>query len=65
MPKVLLFAMFGAWLGSRLHQWTDDSWAISALGLYICWLAPFALLEGWCGQKLNSVIQPVHAAKII
>ena len=29
------------------------------------WLAPFALLGGWCGQKLNSLIQPVHAAKII
>lgn len=157
VPKVLPFAVFGAWLSSHLHQWSDGSWAIAALGLYICWVAlrglrgrsdtvkkssilfnaiagtlmglietlfgtagpvvmawlhrqehdtenirataplvilmmvciallsnglsthsdmnqvfaktlwltPFALLGGWCGQKMSSLIQPAHATKVI
>lgn len=39
VPKVLPFAIFGAWLGSQLHQWSDSFWAVAALGLYICWVA--------------------------
>ncbi len=157
VPKVLPFAVFGAWLGSRLHAWSDSFWALAALGLYVCWaalrglrghagsfrksgallnsiagtlmglietlfgtagpvvmawlhrqerniedirataplvilimvciallgnglsahsdttlvlakavwLGPVALIGGWSGQKLNSLIQPAHAARII
>lgn len=157
VPKVLPFAIVGAWLGSQLHQWSDSFWAVAALGLYICavairglrgragvvkkastlvnaivgtlmglietlfgtagplvmawlnlqerniedirataplmiltmvclallsnglsahsdmgqvfamaiWLVPIALVGGWSGQKLNSFIQPAHAAKMI
>lgn len=157
VPKVLPFAVFGAWLGSRLHAWSDSFWAHAALGLYICWvalrglrgragafkksspwldgmagtlmglietlfgtagpvvmawlqgqarktedirataplmillmvciallsnglsahsdmdqvlaqtvwLAPIALVGGWCGQKLHSLIQAAHAVRVI
>ena len=39
VPKVMPFAIFGAWLGSRAHPWADSAWALSVLGLYICWVA--------------------------
>lgn len=39
VPKVMPFAIFGAWLGSRAHPWADSAWALSVLGLYIAWVA--------------------------
>jgi uncharacterized membrane protein YfcA len=39
VPKVMPFAVFGAWLGSLAHSWRDSTWALSVLGLYICWVA--------------------------
>lgn len=39
VPKVMPFAILGAWLGSMVHPWGDSAWALSVLGLYICWVA--------------------------
>jgi uncharacterized membrane protein YfcA len=39
VPKVMPFAIFGAWLGSMAHPWGDSAWALTVLGLYICWVA--------------------------
>ncbi len=39
VPKVMPLAIFGAWLGSMVHPWGDSAWALSVLGLYICWVA--------------------------
>lgn len=39
VPKVMPLAIFGAWLGSMAHPWGDSAWALSVLGLYICWVA--------------------------
>lgn len=38
-PKIIPFAILGAWLGSQAHQWSDSSWAVATLGFYICWVA--------------------------
>ena len=47
VPKVMPFAIFGAWLGSLAHPWRDSTWALSVLGLYIAWVA----LRGLRGQS--------------
>lgn len=39
VPKIIPFAILGAWLGSQAHQWSDSGWATAILGLYICWAA--------------------------
>ena len=39
VPKVMPFAIVGAWLASMSHAWGDSAWALSVLGLYICWVA--------------------------
>ncbi len=39
VPKVMPFAFLGAWFGSMAHPWGDSDWALSVLGLYICWVA--------------------------
>jgi uncharacterized membrane protein YfcA len=39
VPKVMPFAIVGAWLASMAHPWGDSAWALSVLGLYICWVA--------------------------
>lgn len=39
VPKVMPFAIVGAWLASMAHEWGDSAWALSVLGLYICWVA--------------------------
>lgn len=44
VPKILPFAILGAWLGSQAHQWSDSLWAIAILGLYICWVAVRGLM---------------------
>lgn len=39
VPKVMPFAILGAWLGSIVHPWSDSAWALFILGLYIGWVA--------------------------
>jgi uncharacterized protein len=50
VPKVMPFAILGAWLGSLVHPWRDSSWALSVLGLYIGWVA----VRGLRGQTQSS-----------
>ncbi len=51
VPKVVPFAIVGAWLASMAHPWGDSAWALSVLGLYIAWVA----LRGLRAQAQPSV----------
>ncbi len=50
VPRVVPFAIVGAWLGSMAHAWGDSAWALFFLGLYIACVA----LRGLRAQAQTS-----------